>query len=372
MALKNQIMDKIEKEITLAYKTPGHPIAFSSPGTIFNFYKKTVPLKTIKNVLAKIDAYTLHREYKKPQKHNPYYVYTRRTHFQADLIDISALKRNNRGISFLLVVLDVFSRRMWVMPLKQKTAVDTANALMKWIESLESDFRGGEFHSDSGKEFVNRLVKSKLQSKGMTMTQAKNIHKASIVERANKSLQVLIYKYLTAQGETNYIDVLPKLVSTYNKRGHRTLKGFSPNEADCAKNQAIIRGIHMARYGQIKRQKVAKFRVGDTVRIKTYGKTVSSARRAYLQQFHGELFTVQKISKRMPIPMYFLSSMNTNEAVEGGFYANEMTQILGDTFKIERIIKRKGSGANQKLYVKWKYFGPQWNSWIDAKDVQRT
>ena len=36
------------------------------------------------------------------------------------------------------------------------------------------------------------------------------------------------------------------------------------------------------------------------------------------------------------------------------------------TFRIEKVIKRKGN----KLYVKWKGYDNSYNSWIDQKDVE--
>lgn len=64
----------IENEIISKYTTLGDPIAYSSPNVIYQYYKKTVPLSFIKNVLSKINVYTLHRQTKRP-KRNVTYVY---------------------------------------------------------------------------------------------------------------------------------------------------------------------------------------------------------------------------------------------------------------------------------------------------------
>ncbi len=367
------VLSRIQKKIIKLYKTPGHPIAFSAPNTVYRFFKKRVPIDVIKSALEHTDVYSLHREYKRPKTYNPYYTVQRRKQFQADLIDIAALRRSNRGVNYILIIIDLFSRRVWAHPLKRKTAVETRDALSSWIQLMKNE--GSDptvFTTDAGKEFVNREVKHLMRTNHIKLIQTMNINKAAVCERANKSIQILIYKYLTDKGTTTYIDVLPQIITTYNKRRHRTLNYHSPNFADNPRNEVKIRSIHMARYGKIneKRPKHLKFSIGDTVRVKTEGKAPSTVRRAYLQQFKGELFKIERVNRRMPVPMYILKSMNDLEEIKGGFYANEITRVRGEAFKIEKILRRRGRGRNREYYVKWHYFDNRWNCWIKASDIE--
>jgi len=357
------------------YRTVGHPVAFSSPGTIYKYFNGTVPLAMIKEALEHVDSYTLHKEYKKTAVHNPYYVYRLRKRFQADLIDIAGLKSANSGVTFLLVVIDTFSRKIWVMPLLRKTASDTTNGLRSWLASM-TDEKPESLLTDSGKEFVNKQVKKLMHEHGIELIQSRNVHKAAIVERVNKSIQILIYKYLTDRGEVRYLDVLPQLITTYNDRKHRSLQYMTPNEADDPNNEILIRSIQLSRYAAINkkgRKKSAnarsKFEIGDSVRIKSLSSGVSNARRAYVQQFHGEYFEITKVSHRMPVTMYELKSLDSGENIEGGFYASELVAVRGNVFKIERIIRTKGKGRNKKHLIRWQHFGPQWDSWEKTSDI---
>ena len=45
-----------------------------------------------------------------------------------DLIDIQAFSKDNNGIKYLLTVIDVFSKFVWIVPLKRKTGQEVANA----------------------------------------------------------------------------------------------------------------------------------------------------------------------------------------------------------------------------------------------------
>lgn len=367
------------KEITVNklvqwYTQPGHPIAFSAPTKIYQYFKRQVPLDFIKNALSTLDVYTLHREYKKPAKSNPTFPYMRRRkRFQSDLISINALAEANRGINFLALIIDCFSRRIYVCPLRRKTGEQTANALKQWLDCIEDDSpTNKQLLTDNGKEYLNRNVKKLLQERNVEHQLTMNINKCAIAERANKSLQIIIYKYLTDKSTLNYLDVLPQLVQTYNNRPHRSLNNLTPNEADDAVNEIQVRGIHIHRHSQLlgKKRRRAKFKEGDIVRIKTYATRPSSQARAYAQQFKGELFRVIKINHRMPIPMFTLLSLDTGEKVEGGFYSNELTKYTGDKFKIEQILDKRGTGSSTEFLVKWQNFGEKWNKWVKADEIE--
>ena len=57
---------------------------------------------------------------------------------------------------------------------------------------------------------------------------------------------------------------------------------------------------------------------------------------------------------------YVISHLNGEEII-GTFYEKELQKTNQQTFRIEKVIKRKGN----KLYVKWKGYDNLFNSWID-------
>ena len=50
----------------------------------------------------------------------------------ADLADMQLIRKFNKGISFLLCVIDIFSKFAWVIPLKDKNGITITNALQKF------------------------------------------------------------------------------------------------------------------------------------------------------------------------------------------------------------------------------------------------
>ena len=282
------------------------------------------------------------------------------------MIDIRELANDNDGVNHLLVIIDVFTRKLWVYPLQNKQGMTVKNALQNWINSLQ--IKPKVFSTDKGGEFWNQHVRALLRSNNIDQQQAVGTSKASYAERVNKTLQILIYKYLTDAQSTRYIDKLPLLVSSYNSRGHRGLEFLSPNEAEQPRNQRRVRGIAVSRFAKIKR-KSPKFSVGNMVRIKSDSKAIHPDRRAYAQQFRGEYFLIDQVNDTLPIPLYYLKSMDRQDLIDGGFYAEELQRVRGDTFKIERVIRWRRRNGTREGLVRWKYFGPQWDSWVKEADI---
>lgn len=362
-----------EDEILNNYHTPGHPTAFAGVDKVVQYYDGRASREVVLRALESSDTYTRHREYKQPKYYNPYYVYKQREQVQADLIDVRELAAQNDGVKYLLLMIDLFSRRVWMRPLKNKSATATRDAIRAWLNSLDGR-KCQIFATDYGTEFRNVHVRDLLRQHDVVQQFKSGTSKASYAERANKTMQVLLYKYLTNSQSFRYIDKLDSIVNTYNNRPHRSLDNVTPHEADKPRNQqwisGVLRRLHEER--RAKALKRPKFKVGDTVRIKILAKKISGDSRAYVPQFKGEYFTVVGIKTNMMVPMYKIKSQDTNEIIRDSFYGEELQRVRGDIYKVEKIIKSRGLGRNRQHFVKWMFFGPQHNSWIRASDVTQT
>ena len=362
--------DPLQEQVLEAYESPGHPVAFSAPARVGQYFG--ISEARAKRILEHCDSYNLHREYKKPRAYNPFYVHHRREQVQADLIDVSRLAVTNDDIKFLLLLIDIFTKRVWVYPLKNKSARAMTAALTSWLNSL--DVVPKQLGTDRGLEFSNRSVQTLLTSRGVEWLPLGGTMKAAVAERANKSLQMLMYKYLSAGETTRYLDKLQSLVHSYNSRPHRSLKGMTPDEGDEAANEGRVQAIHHERYekaSRLRREKLP-FRVGDVVRIKTASGKVSSSSRAYAEQFKGEYFRIVRVNRTLPVAMYYLRSLDTEEFIEGGFYGQELQKQRGQVYKIEKVLARRVRRGVAEIKVKWKDFGPRWNEWIPEAQVVTT
>jgi len=358
---------QLAEEIKKRYRTLGDPIAFSGISTVEREYKNRLTKKQIREILESIDSYVLHREYKQPRTFNPYFVNKRREFVQADLIDVRNFKKYNSNIQHILLLIDVFTKKVWLYPLKTKSAEDIFSAFNKWIRLLSGDLPE-KLTTDAGKEFVNRKLHNLLNKNDIEHQLALGTSKAAIAERANKTIQTILYKYLSEKETYAFLNKLQKIAETYNNRSHLTLNKKTPNFADEPKNEKVIKKIHLARFQKIKR-KNPRFTLGQLVRLKLEGGRLAPTKRAYAQQFTGEYFIITRINKQLPIPMYYVRSLDTGEHIEGSFYEQELTAVKGDAFKI-KILKYRTRKGRREALIRWKYFGPQWDEWRDVKELE--
>ena len=57
-----------------------------------------------------------------------------------------------------------------------------------------------------------------------------NEEKSSVCERWNRTIKEKMYKRFTMQNNTVYIDILPKILTSYNNSKNRSI-GMTPNQA---------------------------------------------------------------------------------------------------------------------------------------------
>ena len=55
----------------------------------------------------------------------------------ADLVDMQLISKFNKGIRFLLCVIDIYCKYAWVVPLKDKKCVTIVNAFQKILNDLK-------------------------------------------------------------------------------------------------------------------------------------------------------------------------------------------------------------------------------------------
>lgn len=325
-----------------------------------------------------LTTYTKFRVAKRPRVYNPYFVRSPREVIQSDLIFMdrpASMVRHNRGHKYILIVQDIFTRKVWARPLKDKSARSVQAPLREIFVEMAPFHREARFVTDRGTEYLNADVRALLDSFGLTITHPSDGH-ASHVERANLSLQRLLYQRMWERGGRRvWVDYLPQAVALMNTRHHRIIR-MSPDRAeDPANRNKLHEAMALYRNKAIHKELTArgkkkppKFQVGDRVRIQR-AKTVFN--RGYQPTFTDEIFKVRQVLDHLPITMYKLTEWDETTEIEGNFYPEELTLVRGDVFKIERVLRRALRQGVPSAYVKWEGFAPRYNSWIPVADLQR-
>ena len=175
-------------------------------------------------------------------------------------MDISNLSNSNSGIHYLLLAVDIFTRKAFVDPLKNKTSCTVINAFDNIIKEVNPEI----IQTDKGSEFISGIFKQLLKRNNVEL-QLINVgdhNKLAIINRFCRTIREILNKYMTSYKTTRYIDVLSKLIDNYNNTEHSTTT-FSPNEAK--EHVKEIQKLNIRRYNKAI-QEEKQFSVGNKVR----------------------------------------------------------------------------------------------------------
>lgn len=274
--------------------------------------------------------------------------------WQADLVEMLPYSRENKGNKYLLTVIDTLSKYAWAVPVKKKTGEDVS-AAMKSI--LVKGRVPKNLHTDRGKEFYNKNFQSLMDKYNINLYSTYSNLKASICERFNRTLKEAMWKNFSSQGSYKYLNILPKLLETYNNRKHRSI-GMKPKDVTAANQNQVLHYIH-ANQKIIKNKK--KFKIGDKVRI---SRAKQLFEKGYLPNWSTEIFTITQVKPTNPTT-YLLKDYK-DQPIAGCFYEQKLQKSnCPDIFLIEKIIKKQGN----KVFVKWLGFDNTHNSWVDKKNM---
>ena len=83
----------------------------------------------------------------------------------ADSADMQLISKFNKGLRFLLCVIDIFSKYAWVVPLNNKEGVSIVNAFQSILK--KSNRKPNNIWVDKGSEFYNNSFKKWVQDNGI-------------------------------------------------------------------------------------------------------------------------------------------------------------------------------------------------------------
>ncbi|KAL9955926.1 hypothetical protein ACROYT_G037329 [Oculina patagonica] len=276
----------------------------------------------------------------------------------SDLVEMQQFSKWNKGYRYLLMVLDVFSKYGWIVPLKDKKGETVTQA----FKTIFKEGRKPQYlWTDKGKEYYNKNMKELLEKNGITLYSTENEEKSSVCERWNRTIKTRMWKQFTAQSNTTYLDMLPKLLKQYNNTKHSSIK-MTPVEASRKKNEGLV---YFNLYGDMETSKQKpKFKIGDKVRISKYKRNIFD--KGYTPNWTEEIFTIDKIQYTNPIT-YKLKDLR-DEEIQGSFYEPELLKAKQDVFRIDKVIRR--DYKKKQALVKWKGYSDDFNSWIPIKDLK--
>ena len=190
------------------------------------------------------------------------------------------ISKFSKGFTFLLCVIDIFSKYDWVFPLKDKKGVSIVDAFQKILDKSGRKLK--KIFVDKGSGFYNSSFKRWLKDNGIEMYSIHNEGKSVVAERFIRTLKTKIYKYMTSVSQIVYNNKLDYIVGEYNNTYHRTIK----------KKPVDVKDITYIDFNKDVYDKDPKFKVGDHVRISKYKNIFA---KEYTPNWSEDVFVVSKI-----------------------------------------------------------------------------
>ena len=244
-----------------------------------------------------------------------------------DLVNME--KFEVRGFKYLLNCIDMSSRFIYSVALKNKTDKEVLNGFRKIFN--KSKIRA--VRSDNGSEFINKNFKAFLEKNDIKqiLGEAGKPQSNGMIERANATIKELIEKSIEINENFDWVKNLDKLINNINNSQHR-ITGFTPNEIETAfkNNNKEVLDEAFNKELKIKKPNISKevFEVGDLVRLHTPSDKTR-------QVWSDEVYKIERVYKPK-------KSYSVHEYKIDGFK---------DKFKEEELLKVVGNPQNKLIKV---------------------
>ena len=286
--------------------------------------------RSVMDYLRNLEAYQLIQPLQRSSTLRPIVTNGPNYVWQIDLIDMQNLSHYNQGYNYILVMIDLFSKYVFAIPIKTKSAEDVADAMTFILDKLDPNQQPSAIQSDNGPEFKNDLIRDTLKDINIKQIFSKPYTPQSqgIVERFNKTLKQRLLLIMTQNSNKKWLLSLESVLLGYNNSKHSST-GFAP-EYLCF-NSSLRSADEIKTAHQRLKARAAKsinpkplppIAVGDFVRIShttssTFARKNLLVRKGTRINWSKELWTVTNISAPKQI---YLTELYRVESPSGIVY----------------------------------------------------
>lgn len=343
-------------------------------------YPKT-SLAEVNDVLQRLPTFTLHRRRRLRFKRLRVIPTNFMSDVQADLADMQKIADTNDGFRYILVGVDVLSRRIFAAPTKSKASQHMIAAFKRLFRQMPVIPR--RIFTDKGLEFLAGDVKEFLKNQMLVkqlVAQSPDV-KAAVAERFVRTLKSRLYRYFTAYSTTKWIDVLPQICDAINNTKSRAT-GLRPFDVNFSNASELIKRLYAEDLSNVSESiranalsdgsKIsnAKFQKGDTVRI---AKEKTVFEKSYLPNYTQKEYKVKSINTARKPENYELTN-DDNQPLKGRFYGLELSRTKPDIdpekrVTIEKVLKSRKRRGLTEYFIKWKGRPASDNAWVTEADI---
>jgi hypothetical protein len=181
-----------------------------------------VPEKRLYSILRKNPVYLIHQKVARNFDRRHYDVRFYGELVQADI----AYMFNFEGFKYFILLIDCFSSKIFVEPLKNKDSNTVTTALKKIFQNFGAPIV--EFQSDQGKEFQG-TAKQLFKDQKILFRLKYGKNKANFAESAILRVKRKLYMMLRSQLNQNWTDYIAKVVESFNNTPIKKLGWLAPS-----------------------------------------------------------------------------------------------------------------------------------------------
>ena len=313
-------------------------------------------------------TYTLHKEARRRYVTRPYRTNKIDAQWQADLVEMIELHNVNDGYRYLLTVIDLFSRYAWAKPLRSKSAADVTLAFRNIL--AEGERKPKKLQTDNGREFENAPFQLMLNENGIQFFTISSAHKAAVVERFERTLKGKMWKYFTHTGSHRWLDVLPRILKSYNASNHRSIE-MAPSQVNYQNEMQLWERQQQKGPQRVTQRDIhSVLLVGDTVRISHVKKVFN---KGYLPSWSDQVYTVSRVIQTPKIeaafrgPVQYIITDFNGENIKGAFYGFELQKVPPpERFRVQEVLRQRVRARDgvTEYFVRWMGYGEEFDSWV--------
>ena len=254
------------------------------------------------------------------------------TTYQLDLTDMRKFAKENKNYSWMLFIIDCFSRYLYVIPMKKKDENTVCQAIDTFLDNLQH--LPQYFYHDPGTEFTNKCVRKILSDRQIQQYVLRHGPKAAIVERVQRTIKTNLEMIFAKQNNHQWLDGIKSVVSNYNSRFHRSI-GMAPKEVSYSNYKDVYKRL----YPEINVSVDCKLQKGDNVRILIEKNLFS---KGYHQNFSDEIYVIKSVIKSQELCYYIVTDLFGKKQQKK--YYHQLSLVLrnvDDSSRTKKISKRR-------------------------------
>jgi hypothetical protein len=283
--------------------------AYPSAGNLYKIARKEnikITLKQAQEFIKNHRVAQIHKKAPKQELKMLQVAPNKHVDYQLDLLDMSSFGRSNGNNKWILICVDVFTKKASAVPIKSKNASDVLTGIQEIMKHMDiprimSTDDGGEFKS---------VVEDWMTEHNIWHRKAnsENDHnRLGIVNAFSKWIKNVIYKGFTHSDSDKWIDKVAQYIKVYNNRVHSNLGNQTPNEAEKYPSDTFniqdkrLRDNEAKQKGKKPREQL---KVGDIVRLVIIDKKTKKFQRGFEAKFSKETHKIERIVE----PYYYLEN----------------------------------------------------------------